>query len=51
MGIIKAVVFSTIEILEAKGILANKDSSPDEIYEEIIEKFGYNEGISLHPGC
>jgi hypothetical protein len=51
MSIIKAVVFSTIEILEARGILANKDPPPDEIYEEIIEKFGYNEGISLHQGC
>jgi len=49
-SIIKAVVFAAIEILKEKGILRDKDPS-DEIYEGLIEKFGYIDGISLHQGC
>jgi putative transposase len=51
MSVIKAVVLLTIEILVSRNILAYNDPPPDEIYEEVIEKFGYNEGISLHQGC
>jgi hypothetical protein len=48
MSITKAVVLSTIEIIKAKGILAINKPPPDEIYKEVIDNFGYNEGISLH---
>jgi hypothetical protein len=45
-SIIKAAVFSTVEIMSDKGIVVNSDP-PDKIYEKVIEKFGYSKGISL----
>lgn len=50
-SIIKAAVFAAIEILKEKGILRDKNPPPDEIYEGIIEKFGYIDGVSLHQAC
>ena len=49
-SIVKTAVFAAISILKEKGILRDKDP-PDGIYEGVIEKFGYSEGISLHEGC
>jgi putative transposase len=47
-SIIKAGVFSAIDIMNEQGILMNTDPPPDKIYEKVIEKFGYSEWISLH---
>jgi len=50
-SIVKAAVFAAISILKENGILRDKDPPPDGIYEGVIEKFGYSDGISLHEGC
>jgi len=50
-SMIKAVVFAAIEILKEKGTLRDKDPPSDEIYEGLIEKFCYIDGISLHQEC
>jgi len=49
-SIVKAAVFAAISILKERGILRDEDP-PDGIYEGVIEKFGYSEGISVHEGC
>jgi len=46
-SIIKAAVFSAVEIMSDKGIVVNTDPPPDKIYEKVLEKFGYNKRISL----
>ena len=50
ISIVKAAVFAAISILKERGILRDEDP-PDGVYEGVIEKFGYSEGISLHEGC
>ena len=49
-SIVKAAVFAAISILKERGILRDEDP-PDGIYEGVIEKFGYSDGISLHEDC
>ena len=49
-SIVKTAVFAAISILKEKGVLMDEDP-PDAIYEGVIEKFGYIDGISLHEGC
>ncbi|RCV64225.1 IS4 transposase [Methanophagales archaeon] len=45
--IIKTAVFAVIALLGEKNILDDKGPPPDKIYEELIGKFGYNDGVSL----
>jgi hypothetical protein len=47
-SIIKTAVFAVIALLKAKDILDDKGPPPDKIYEELIGKFGYIRGGSLH---
>jgi hypothetical protein len=49
--IIKTAVFAVIALLKEKGILDDKGPPQDMIYEELIGKFGYINGISLQHGC
>ena len=37
-----------IALLKAKDILDDKGPPPDKIYEVLIEKSGYNDGVILH---
>ena len=45
--IIKTAVFAVIELLGEKDILDDKSPPPDKIYEELIGKFGYTDGVIL----
>ncbi|RJS82955.1 hypothetical protein CW713_04535 [Methanophagales archaeon] len=36
---------------ERRGFLDDKAPPPGKIYEELIEKFGYSDRISLHKVC
>jgi hypothetical protein len=49
--IIKTAVFAVIELLKEKDILDDKGPPPDKIYEVLIEKFGYFDGVILQHGC
>jgi hypothetical protein len=49
--IIETVVFAVIELLKEKDILDDEGPPPDKIYEELIEKFGYIDGVILQHGC
>jgi hypothetical protein len=49
--IIETAVFAVIELLKEKDILDDKGPPPDKIYEELIEKFGYLDGVTLQHGC
>ena len=49
--IIETAVFAVIELLRGKDILDDKGLPPDKIYEELIEKFGYIDGVILQHGC
>jgi hypothetical protein len=49
--ITKTAVFAVIELLGEKDILDDKGPPPDKIFEELIEKFGYIDGVIWHPGC
>jgi hypothetical protein len=49
--IIETAVFAVIELLREKDILDDKGPPPDKIYEELIEKFGYLDGVTLQHGC
>jgi hypothetical protein len=49
--IIETAVFAVIALLKEKDTLDDKGPPPDKIYEELIEKFGYIEGVILQHGC
>lgn len=51
MRIHETAVFAVIELLKEKDILDDKGLPPDKIYEELIEKFGYIDGVILKHGC
>jgi len=49
--ITKTAVLAVIGLLKEKDIFDDKGPPPDKIYEELIEKFGYIDGVIWHPGC
>ena len=49
-SIVKTAVFAVIALLKEKGALKDKTPPTNKIYEELIGKFGYIEGVSLHWG-
>jgi hypothetical protein len=49
--VIETAVFAVIELLKEKDSLDDKGPPPDKIYEELIEKFGYIEGVISQHGC
>jgi hypothetical protein len=49
--IIKTAVFAVTELLKENDILDDKGPPPDKIFEELIEKFGYIDGVILQHGC